>query len=485
MLKVLGHASRLCDGTTRRELMQVGALSAFGGLSLPRYFAAQAAAAEHAVRVSDSNVPTKSVILVNLIGGPSHIDMFDMKPEAPAEIRGEFAPIDTTVPGLQICEHMPLTAKLMHHSSLIRTHTHLYNTHSPYNMLTGYSGPVLVNNVAKPTDHPSMGAVMQHAGLRSDGVPSYVWMPSHPGHSQGKHRAGPYGGFLGQQFDPLFTSYQALFREPLEGRNAHVNPPTPYAVPELPSLNELPDITLNRLDRRRGLLQQLDRRISQLESSPATDNLSYCQEQALALLTSGRTRDAFDLSDEPAEVRQRYGRNLFGSCMLTARKLVEAGVKFVGVTTESQLNGKIGAGQWDTHSNNFKLLKNFNLPVLDRNYSALIEDLDSRGLLDSTLVVVMGEMGRTPKVKKNGGGRDHWTQCGFILLTGGGVKRGMVYGKSDKQAGWPVDFPVSSADHVATIYQLLGIDPRSTVQDRDGRPINVSLDGEPVWDVIA
>ncbi len=153
------------------------------------------------------------------------------------------------------------------------------------------------------------------------------------------------------------------------------------------------------------------------------------------MLTSRKTRDAFDLSKEPDASRRRYGRNLFGSSLLTARRLVEAGVRFVGVTTESQLNGKVGAGQWDTHSNNFRLLKNFNLPVLDRYYSALIADLEERGLLDSTLVVLMGEMGRTPKVNKNAGGRDHWTQCGFILLTGGGVKRGNVVGKSDRHAG--------------------------------------------------
>ena len=203
------------------------------------------------------------------------------------------------------------------------------------------------------------------------------------------------------------------------------------------------------------------------------------------MLSTNRTRDAFDLSLEASETRERYGRDLFGSSVLTARRLVEAGARFVGVTTESQLDGKVGAGQWDTHSNNFNLLRNFNLPTLDRNYSALIEDLHDRGLLESTLVILMGEMGRTPKVNKNAGGRDHWTQCGFILLTGGGVKRGFVYGKSDRQAAWPASNPVSSADYIATVYQLLGLDPHMLIRDDLGTQIPIALHGHAIHDVIA
>jgi len=477
MLSICGRHATMCDGVTRREVLRAGAISTLG-LSLPQFIEAQS-------RGSQPDGPAKAVILVNLLGGPSHIDMFDMKPDAPAEIRGEFQPIDTTVPGLQVCEHLPKTAGTMHLSTVIRTHTHLYNTHSPYNMLTGYSGPVVVNNVAKPTDHPSMGAVMQYAGFRSQGVPPYLWMPSHPGHSQGKHRAGPYGGFLGRQYDPVFTKYDAHFENNTEGRNSRANPPTPIADPTMPLLDKLPPITLDRLNRRRTLLEQLDEQRSGLDASRVADNLNDYQRQAYDLLTSGKTREAFDLSKESPRVRRRYGRNLFGSCMLTARRLVEAGSRFVGLTTESALNGGIGAGQWDTHANNFRLLKNFNLPVLDQNYSALIEDLQERGLLDSTLVVVMGEMGRTPKVNENHGGRDHWTQCGFILLTGGGVRQGMVYGKSDKQGAWPLENPVSSADHVATIYQLLGLNPQMKVPDQAGNPVPIALHGRPIMDVIA
>ncbi len=486
MLRVLGRPSRLCDGSTRREVLRAGALSAFGVLGLPLFPTSSHAASSHAASShagASREASAKSVILINLLGGPSHIDMFDMKPGAPAEIRGEFSPIDTSLSGLQICELLPRTARTMHLSSLIRTHTHLYNTHSPYNLLSGYSGPVIVDNVAKPTDHPSVGAVMQHAGLRSPGVPPYVWMPSHPGHSQGKHRAGPYAGFLGRQYDPLFTRYEPHFEPDDIQRAARVNPPTPLADPVLDSVDRLPEITLRRLKGRRSLLEQIDRQRAELNASPRGDVLNRFQHKALEMLTSSKTRDAFDLARESTKTRERYGRSLFGSCLLTARKLVQAGVKFVGVTTESQYNGGIGAGQWDTHGDNFKLLKNFNLPVLDTIYSALIEDLETRGMLDSTLVVLMGEMGRTPKVNRRAG-RDHWTQCGFILLTGGGVKRGEVYGRSDKQAAWPVENPVSSADHIATLYQLLGVDPHMTLLNR-GQRVPLSHDGEPVWGVIA
>jgi hypothetical protein len=478
MLRIQGSDRRLCDGLSRRDLLQVGGLGLAGGLSLPTLLAAEQA------RTVDPDAPAKSVILINLLGGPSHIDMFDMKPEAPAEIRGEFRPISSSVEGLDVCELMPLTARTMHHSCLVRTHSHLYNTHSPYNMLTGYSGPVIDGNHFKPTDHPSIGSVMQLAGLNSPGVPNYVWMPTYPGHSQGKHRAGPYGGFLGQRFDPLFTSYAATFRESIEGRNAHIDPPVPYAVPQLPALDVQPGLGPARLGRRRDLLAAVDSIRRRTGDTSATATLGIFQQKALELLTSTRTRDAFDIARESESTRTRYGEHLFGSCLLAARRLVESGTRFVGLTFESQWNGKQGAGQWDTHGNNFRLLKNFLLPTLDQCYSALVEDLSSRGMLDDTLVVLMGEMGRTPKVNKNAG-RDHWTQCGFIVYTGAGVRHATVFGRSDKQAGWPVDYPVSSADHVATMYKLVGVDPRMAIFDRTGREHRAALDGEPIDGVIA
>ncbi|MBQ15743.1 MAG: hypothetical protein CMJ65_01330 [Planctomycetaceae bacterium] len=476
MLRIQGRVSRLCDGLTRRDLLQAGGLGLAGGLSLPDLLAAE--------QDRGAAAPARSVILINLLGGPSHLDMFDMKPDAPAEVRGEFRPIRSNVPGLDVCELMPQTARTMHQSCVVRTHTHLYNTHSPYNLLTGYSGPVVNGNHFKPSDHPSIGSVMQVAGIESPGVPNYVWMPAFPGHSQSKHRAGPYGGFLGQRYDPLFTTYEPKFRESIEGRNAHVDPPVPYADPQLPALDRQPGLGPARLDRRRDLLAAVDGSRGRLAGSLAVGSLDHFQQKAMELLTSTRTRDAFDLSREKQQTRRRYGDHLFGSCLLTARRLVQAGTRFVGITFESQLNGKIGGGQWDTHGNNFKLLKNFLLPTLDQCYSALVEDLHARGMLDDTLVVLMGEMGRTPKVNKSAG-RDHWTQCGFIVYTGAGIRRGTVYGRSDRHAAWPVDHPVSSADHVATMYDLVGVDPQLTIFDRAGRGHRAAFDGEPVTGVIA
>ena len=254
-----------------------------------------------------------------------------------------------------------------------------------------------------------------------------------------------------------------------------------------PSLDAIPDITADRLNRRRTLLEQIDRRVADLESSRAVDSMDFYQKAAFDLLTSSKTRDAFDLSREPAALREKYGGNLFGSCALTARRLVEAGVKFVGISTESKYpdgGAAVGGGHWDSHQNNFGMLKSFLVPMLDRMYTALIDDLEERGLLDSTLVVVMGEMGRTPKVNKNAG-RDHWPQCGFILLTGGGIKRGMVYGKRDKSGAYHLDDPVSSGDAVATIYQLLGVNPQLTVNDLSVQTVHIAHGGEPIGDVIA
>jgi hypothetical protein len=473
MLRMLGPASQVCDGTTRREVLRAGALGLLGGMTLPQLLQAQQTRPARAGKA-------QSVILLSLFGGPSHLDMFDLKPDAPVEIRGEFKPIATSVPGLDICEHLPLTARAMHRATLIRTHSHPYNSHNPYNVLTGFTGGNdRENYFAKRTDHPSMGSVMQYAGLRSKGVPSYVCMPAFPGYSQSLRRAGPYGGYLGSQYDPLFTVCNPKFDREFNQDQSFYDPITPMGDPVLPSADGLPEVTLNRLDRRRSLLEQVDSERARLHASRATESMTYFQREALELLTSSRLQKAFDLSQETDATRDRYGRDLNGSSTLLARRLVESGVKFVTVTTESK-----GAGHWDSHAKNFSMLQKFLLPNLDQIYTALVDDLAERGLLDSTLVVVMGEMGRSPRVNR-AAGRDHWPQCGFSLLTGGGVKAGCVFGKTDKEAGYPIDHPVSSGDIVATIYQLLGVDPHLMVPDLSGRPIHVAHGGEPIWDILA
>ena len=472
MLRIQGSRTKLCDGITRRDLMQVGALSLFAGMTLPRL-----------LRAADSE-PTrepraKSVILFNLLGGPSHMDMFDMKPHAPKEIRGEFRPIPTSAPGIQICEHLPNVAKLMHKATLIRTITHNYNSHDPLAIMTGFAGGN-AQKPAQPTDPPDIGAICQYLRMGPKELPGAVCMPCYPGWGQqGYRRGGPYGGFLGSQYDPLFSVCDPKFnREP---KFKDYDPVMPVGEPAMPALGALPQMTANRLDRRRSILEQLDRQFEQVRAARTVDRMDKFQERAFAMLCSSKTRDAFDLSQEPDETRDRYGRNLFGASLLVSRRLVERGVPFVSVHQDIF---KHYGHAYDMHQNNFGMLKNMNLPLIDQVYPALIQDLDDRGLLEQTLVIVMGEMGRTPKVNGRAG-RDHWPQCGFSLLTGGGVKPGYVHGATDKQAAYPEHHPVHVSDFVATIYELLGIDPHMTVPNRQGRPVYIAQDGEPVFDVIA
>jgi hypothetical protein len=452
--------------------LRVGGLSLFGSVSVPGFLQATEQ------RPEGRQARAKSVILFNLLGGPSHMDMFDMKPEAPAEVRGEFKPIATSLTGLRICEHLPHTARLMHKACLIRTISHNYNSHDPLPIMTGYTGanPQLQ---AQPTDPPDIGAICQYLGMGPKDLPGAVCLPCYPGSGEAYRRGGPYGGFLGSQYDPLFSLCNPTFdREP---KVKYYDPVMPLGEPYLPGLESEPNLTVARFDARRRLLEQIDDVFARTRRSPALDRLNKFQRRAFDILTSSKTRDAFDLGKEPDRVRDRYGRNLYGSSMLVARRLVEAGVPFVSVHQE--IFRHYGHA-YDMHENNFSMLKNLNLPILDQVYPALIQDLDDRGLLDSTLVIVMGEMGRSPKVNGKAG-RDHWPQCGFSLLTGGGVKAGAVYGSTDKHAAYPVADPVSPANLVATIYYLLGIDPHMTVPDRTGRPMPIAQGGEPLKGVLA
>jgi len=467
-MRVIGRSTKLCDGIARRELMRVGALSLFSGMSLPSFL--------KAVGGNTGNGRAKSVILLNLFGGPPHQDMFDLKPNAPEMVRGELKPISTSLPGLQICELLPETAKIMDRATLIRTYSHKYNSHNPYNVLTGYDGGKDQDNYfAKVTDHPSIGSVCQYLDIGTKDVPRYVVMPAFPGYTQALRRAGPYGGYLGSQYDPLFTHC-----DPKVERESKDDYDSVEAIgaPTLPSLDTFPELTASRFDQRKSLLDQFDDSLTSLESSTAARRMNGFKSKAFSLLSSSKTREAFDISKEPREVQDRYGKNLWGSSILIARRLVEAGSTFVTVHWESQ-----GKNHWDLHGNVFGMLK-VQLPQLDRLTSALVLDLEERGLLDQTLVIIMGEMGRTPTINKKAG-RDHWPQCGFSLLFGGGTKRGFVLGKTDKHAAYPVDRPVSAGDLAATIYELLGVDPHTTVDDLNGRPTHISHGGEPVREIYA
>lgn len=422
----------------------------------------------------------KSVILFNLLGGPSQLDMFDMKPAAPVEIRGEFKSIPTSLPGLHICEHMPKIARLMHKAALIRTVTHNYNSHNPLNIMTGWS---LGNPAAlspDSNDPPDIGAVCQYFGMGPEDMPGSVCLPCYPGWGEssmypGIRRPGPYGGFLGSQYDPLFSLCEPTFDR---------KPDRPYygtaialGEPKLLNVSALPGLSVDRINDQRALMLHMDTAFSAHATSSSVQRFDKLKDMAYRLLSSGKVRDVFDLSGEPSGVRQKYGSSLFGNCMLVARRLVEAGVPFISVHAENFLPN--GSFTYDMHENNFAMLKEHNLPVLDTMLPALVEDLEQRGLLDSTLIYVMGEMGRSPKVNAKAG-RDHWPQCGFCLMIGGGITPGAVYGESDAIAAYPKSDPVSPADIVATIYKQLGIDPHTMLPDRMGRPIAIAHGGEPI-----
>jgi hypothetical protein len=473
MLRVMGGGATTCEGFSRREVLRIGGLSLLPGVSLPRLLRAESQGGAKSPR------RIRSVILLNLFGGPSHLDMFDLKPEAPVEIRGEFRPIATSVPGLHICEHLPGLAKWMHRGTLIRSVTHSYNSHNPYAVLTGFTGGNDQENYfTKRSDHPGIGSVCQYLGMEPPDLPCHVYLPSHPGYSQGLRRAGPYGGYLGGQFDPLFGQCDPKFDREFDQNKEFYNPIAPHGAPSLPSLEQLPDVTIDRLDRRRSLLEQVEQAMGRLGSRADAGKVDLFRSKALAILTSSRARAAFDLSREPEAVKEKYGPTLFGTSLLVSRRLVEAGVPFVAVTTESR-----GAGHWDSHNNNFGMLKTFNLPNLDTIGVALLEDLDRLGLLGSTLVVIMGEMGRAPKVNR-AAGRDHWPQCGFSLLFGGGTKEGFVLGASDKTAAYPTDHPVTPGDLVVTIYHLFGIDPEMMLMDLTNRPIAIAHGGRPIREIL-
>jgi hypothetical protein len=467
MLRILGHPSRACDGLTRRELLTAGTLSLLAPALAP---SARPPAAGTA----------RAVILIDLFGGPSHIDSFDPKPDAPAEVRGVFGTIATRHAGVRFTEYVPSLARMADRFCLIRTVSHRYNSHNPNGVMTGFDGGQdQTNYFARPTDHPSIASVAQYLGglrQRRD-LPPYVVLPAFPGYSQGLRRAGPYGGYLGSAYDPMFSACDPKFSGTLADAGDIYNADTtPMGDPRLPDLSG--NLTLDALDSRRSLLSQLDDNARRLGQSAEASRLTRQQAKAFDLLLAQKAREAFDVSREPVAIRDRYGRDLFGSSALMARRLVEAGVSYVAVHTEAKPNG-----HWDTHANNFNMLKKLLLPFLDRALSALIGDLDARGMLASTLVVVTGDMGRTPRVNKQAG-RDHWPQCGFCILAGGGTRPGVV-GTSDRQAAYPVDHPVSSGDLAATMYHLMGVDPEATVPDQTGRPVHISHGGKVVRQALA
>lgn len=499
MIRVLGGPKRLCDGLTRRDLLHVGSLGLLGlGLSALDGVRAGTASASRGRTFGRA----KSCILLFLYGSPSQLETFDPKPDAPMQIRGELGAMRSNVPGMDVCELLPRLARVMDKVTVLRTLSHPYPLHGVAFATTGIPkiDAPLELSPRDPAHWPFIGSVVDYvdgtrAGARRPDVPRNLVLPF-PLSSQRVGelpRAGPYGGFLGQAYDPICTEFVGQgTKKDTKTLGAQVwNDFEPYRgiTPEsrlrLSSASHLsPGLTIDRLDRRRSLLDQIEQARREADAAARSSGIDRHRAMAYALLGSERLRLAFDLEREPDALRELYGMTLFGQASLTARRLVEAGGRFVTVFWDEY--GLAVAG-WDTHTEHLPRMKEELLPGLDRALSGLLIDLDARGLLDETLVVCLSEHGRTPQLNNSpgGGGRDHWSRCYSALLAGGGVARGRVVGRSDKIAGDPVERPLSPKDVLATIYHLLGIDPATPLTDRQGRPVALSSEGEVITEMLA
>ena len=440
-------------GINRRELLQVG-YSGLLGIGLSSLLASSAQAAP--LPGGEGRRRPKSVIIVFLTGAPSHLDMFDLKPDAPAEIRGEFRPIQSRTPGLLVGEHLPRLAARSDKYAVVRTLAHRDNNHlvATHHLLTGHQQPgAFFDKVASRDDWPSYSSALDYLRPRSDGVPSGVNLPTFlmegPLVWPGQH-----AGFLGPRNDPW-----QITRDP------------GAADFGMDSLRPAAGIDITRLNDRRALLAEVDNQQAHLAQLAESRHLSDQQRLAFSILASGRIARAFQMDQEPLAIRDRYGRHPFGQSLLLARRLVQAGVPVVQANMGRVQN-------WDTHGNNFPRLKNDLLPPLDQGVAALLDDLEATGLLDDTLVMMLGEFGRTPRIFSVGAnaipGRDHWAPCFFGVFAGAGVRGGQVIGRSDRIGAYPSTAPYSPNDVGATVYQVLGVDPAAEVRDRQNRPTQLN-----------
>lgn len=476
-ITLLGGARRACLGPTRRETLKAGALSLLGGC----FNTESLLALERSDQAQFRPGKAKRVVLIYLQGGAPTQDMYDLKPQAPNGVGGEFKPIASSAPGLDVCELLPLTSRWMHKASVVRSVYHDGGCHKNLPMYTGFDVN-LADEEFRDSDPPSMGSVCAYLERdRQAELPSYAYLPCGLGWGEVRKKAGPHGGFLGSRYDPFSTECTAYVDNPPDDI---WNPQVVRGEPKLTDTQLLEGVTLDRLDGRRRLVEQFDEQFRGLESARDLGNFTSQQRLAFDMLTSASVREAFDLSLEDDPTRDRYGRTLFGASTLLARRLVERGVRFVNVSWDNfSKRFEVSKAAWDTHENNFPMLRQTLLPNFDQTYSAFMEDLDRRGLLDETLVVTMGEMGRTPRINPKGG-RDHWTYCYSVLFAGAGIQGGSIYGASDEQAAFIKDKPVHIRDICATIYHLLGIDPEMLVHDRAGRPVAIAHGGRAVHSIL-
>jgi len=431
-----------CNGLTRRDFMQVGTLGAIG-LSLPQYLAA---AERRAISKQDDD---RACIMIFNLGAPSQLDTFDMKPDAPSEIRGPFNPISTASDAFQISEIFPGHAKVADKFSLVRS---CYHTGAAVHD-AGWQMMQTGRQFAGGVETPHVGAVVSYRRGRKTDLPAFVVLPETMGRGGGNLPNGQAGGFLGKAHDPF-----ALMADPSQPN---------FKVPDL---LPPPEIGEARLERRRRMREVVDSTLKNFEATENARLLDGNFQAAYRLMTSPEAREAFDLSKEPTKVRERYGMTRFGQCCLLARRLIEGGVRFVTINTFLTVFDEI---TWDIHGSkpftSIEGMKNIVAPLYDNAYSALIEDLDQRGMLDKTLVCNLAEFGRTPRVNP-AAGRDHWPQCFTTYFAGGGVKGGQVVGRSDPIGGVPAERPVDPGNIAATIFRSLGLDIESHLPGPAGRP---------------
>jgi hypothetical protein len=440
MLEFIGRGHRTCDGVSRRTFLKVGSL-AIGGLTLPGLLRLRAAE-------KSSSSPRRSVILIWQAGGPSHLDTYDLKPNAPAEIRGEFKPIKTNVPGIQIGEHLSRQAQIMDKLVILRSAYHTNAGHGMGSqwMLTGYQPTIEVNDNV----YPSCGSVVARMrGPNEPGLPAYVNLPRVL--SLGK------SAYLGVSYNPF----------------------APDSDPNSPGFQvrnlKLPGrVDASRLGQRRELLQELDKIRRDIDTRDDIAGLDRFYRDGMEMVTNTKAQRAFDIQKEPDKLRERYGRNDLGQCCLLARRLVEAGVTFVTIQA---------GGGWDTHGDNFKQLKVNLLPKYDQAVAALVSDLYDRGLQNEVLVMAMGEFGRTPRINPQAG-RDHWPGAMSILYAGGGLRMGRAIGTTNASAEYPTSKPATPGCVLSTMYHVLGIDYHHAFYDQAQRPLPILNEGEPIEDLI-
>jgi hypothetical protein len=470
MISIPGQYGATCDGFSRREFLRVGG-AGLAGLSLANILKLQARQAPGIGpapgQPKNGWGQAKSVIILYLQGGPSHIDIWDPKPDAPSNVRGDFKPIRSVVPGIQLSEVMPNLARHIDKATLIRSMSYtpvgLFNhTAAIYQIMTGYTpdrvSPSGQLEPPAPNDFPHLGS--QIARLRPPEVPMlpFVMLPR-PLQESNVIGKGGTAGFLGAAFDPYY-----FYQDPAKELN-------------LADLTLRPEVSRERLERRSRLLKSVNDAMPDMEKAVEKYALDAYYQKAFDLVSSGRARDAFDLTREAAALRDRYGRHTFGQGCLLARRLVEAGTRVVQMNWPAVANGDPNVDAWDTHAANFGPLRNLHCPKLDSGLSTLLDDLDQRGLLKETLVVALGEFGRSPRlgVSTSGNtnspdGRDHWPYCYTALIAGAGVARGALYGRSDATGSSPSDSPVHPTQIVATIYHALGIDPHTMVMNHLNQP---------------